>query len=447
MTLGLLASAGAAGSLRAETLEDALVKAYRSNPTLLAKRAELRATDEGVPQARSGYRPTVVFLGDAGRNSLETKTRLGEIRRSLDPRSLTLDAVQPLYLGGRTEAEINAAENLVQAGRADLQVTEQKVMLDAATAYLNVLRDTSEVDLNLNNERVVAKQLEAARNRFEVGEVTRTDVAQAEARLAQAKADRVAAEGNLVASRSVYRDVIGDLPDKLAWPEPAPRIPEAEANALDLAAKANPTILVADFAERASRDQIDVARSTLFPKIQLHGTVSQDYDTSTLADRQTSGTILAELTVPLYQSGAEYAAVRRNKQVAGQRRLELDAARRLVFDQVTQAWEALVTARARGAALASQVTAAQAALEGVQQEAEVGLRTTLDVLDAEQELFTAQVNAVQARRDEYVAGFQLKSTVGELTAELLGLPVERYDVTEYYTRVRDKWHGTEIDGK
>ena len=431
----------------AETLEEALSSAYRSNPTLLAKRAELRATDEGIAKARSGYRPSVSMQGDVGRTHAQTKTRTGKGNDSFSPRGVSLTAVQPLYTGGRTEAEINAAESSVAAGRADLTATEQGVMLDAVAAYLDVLRDVSEVELNTNNERVVAKQLEAARNRFEVGEVTRTDVAQAEARLAQALADRVAAAGQLVASRSAYREVMGDLPGQLIWPEPAARLPESEEAARELASKANPAILLAEFSAQGAREQIDVARSTLRPKLELRGDLSEGYDQSPLLERERGATIMAQVTIPLYQSGAEYSDIRRSKQVAGQRRLKLDRARRAVFNEVTQAWEALATAQARGAALAAQIEASKAALHGVQQEAEVGLRTTLDVLDAEQELFAAQVNAVRARRDEYVASYRVKSSVGELTAERLGLEVERYDVDVHYSRARDKWFGTEIDGE
>lgn len=438
---------GVTGLAHAETLEEALASAYRTNPTLLAKRAELRATDEGIASARSGYRPTVKLQGDAGRSHSETRAQTGRDKDTFNPRGVALSAVQPLYTGGRTDAEIRAAESAVQAGRADLQATEQGVMLNAVTAYLDVLRDLSEIELNINNERVVAKQLEAARNRFEVGEVTRTDVAQAEARLAQARADRVAAEGNLVASRSAYREVMGDLPGQLEWPEPPPSLPASEDAARELAAKANPAIVLAEFGERGARERIDVARSTLMPKIELRGDLSQGYDRSSLFERESAATIKAQISVPLYQSGAEHAEVRRSKQVAGQRRLELDGARRAVFNEVTQAWEALATAQARGAALTSQIEAAKAALDGVQQEADVGLRTTLDVLDAEQELFAAQVNAVRARRDEYAAGYRVKSSVGELTAERLDLAVERYDVGGHYGLVRDKWYGTEIEGE
>lgn len=442
---GILAVAYPGIGVRAETLDDALISAYQSNPTLLAKRAELRATDEGVSRARSGYRPTITVDGDIGHTESELESPAGTSNASLNPRSVSLNAVQPLYLGGRTPAEIKSAENLVQASRADLSVTEQRVLLDVVTAFVDVLRDQSEVELNEKNVMVVGKQLEAARNRFDVGDVTRTDVAQAEARLAQAKADKVRADGNLIKSRSIYREVVGTMPGTLEWPEPALRISESEDAARDLAGQANPAIIAAEFAERAARDQIEVARSVLRPKVQLRGALSQSYERSTFFDEEAEASIRAEITVPLYQSGSEFSDVRRNKQVADQRRLELDVARRAVLDEVTRAWEALVTARAQRVAFDSQIEAATAALDGVSQEAELGLRTTLDVLDAEQELFAAQVNAVRAKRDDLFAGYWLKSTVGELTAELLALPIDTYDVNAYYNRVREKWIGTSIE--
>jgi len=444
VALGVVAAAFAGGA-RAETLEDALISAYQSNPTLLAKRAELRSVDEGVAEARSGYRPTISVDGDVGHTEFETESPAGTQDASLNPRLVSLNAVQPIYLGGRTPAAIRVAENQVQAARADLQVTEQRVLLDTVTGFVDVLRDQAEVDLNIKNVMVVGKQLEAAKNRFDVGDVTRTDVAQAEARLAQAEADRVRADGNLIKSRSIYREVVGTMPGKLEWPEPALRISESEEAALELASKANPAIIAAEFGERAAREQIEVARSALRPKVQLRGQLSKAYDRSTFFEEEAEASIRAEVTVPLYQSGSEYAEIRRSKQVSDQRRLELDVARRAVLDEVTRAWEALVTARSQRKAFDAQITAATAALDGVSQEADLGLRTTLDVLDAEQELFAAQVNAVRARRDDLFAGYWVKSTVGEMTAELLALPVDTYDVNAYYNRVRNKWIGTDID--
>ncbi|PPR25672.1 MAG: Outer membrane efflux protein BepC [Alphaproteobacteria bacterium MarineAlpha10_Bin1] len=433
----------------AESLDEALISAYQNNPTLLAERAELRATDEGVASAQSGWRPTVQIDGDFGFSETETTTVTGgfttKTESSLRPRSFSLSVTEPLYRGGRTSAETRSAKNLVDAGRATLAQTEQGVLLDAVTAYMDVLRTQSVVELNRHNERVVARQHQAAQDRFEVGEVTRTDVAQAEARVAQAKADRIGAEGNLISARATYRQIIGDLPGRLGWPASLAGVPSSESEALQIANVANPSIIGADFVERSARDDIDIALSDLLPQVSLRGGYDRQYDVSSVTERADSLSLSAIVTVPLYQSGAEHASVRRSKQIASQRRLEFEEARRAVLEEVTRAWEALITARAKIAAFESQVRAAELALEGVEQEVLVGLRTTLDVLDAEQELFTARVNLVGAERDAVVSSYWVKSTVGELTAEALGLSVERYDADAHYRAVSGKWFGLSAD--
>lgn len=429
----------------AESLEEALVSAYQNNPTLLAERASLRATDEGVASALSGWRPTVKIDGDAGFSETETTSVTGGItstdEASLQPRSFSLSITEPLYRGGRTEAETRSAKNLVDAGRAGLAETEQRVLLDAVTAYMDVLRNQSVVEFNRNNERVVERQHQAAKDRFEVGEVTRTDVAQAQARVAQARADRIGAEGNLISSRATYRQFIGDLPGRLEWPAHLGSVPANERDALQAASTANPTIISADFAESAARDDIDVAVSDLLPQLSLRAAYDRQFDVSSFTEELDSMSITAIVTVPLYQSGAEHSAVRRSKQIASQRRLEFEEARRAIFEEVTRAWEALITARAQIVAFETQVRAAELALEGVEQETLVGLRTTLDVLDAEQEVFAAQVNLVSAERDAVVSSYWVKATIGELTAEALGLPVERYDAEAHYRNVSEKWFG------
>jgi TolC family type I secretion outer membrane protein len=434
------------GTAAAQTLDQALALAYQNNPTLLGERAALRATDEGVSQALAGWRPTIQFEGDAGVSDISTLSNFGgggsaETDDTLNPYSYSVSVVEPLYRGGRTVAETESAENLVDAGRAQLTVVEQTVMLDAVTAYMDVLQIQSELELNRNNERVVRRQLEAAQDRFEVGEVTRTDVAQAEARLAQAAADRVTAEGNLISARAIYRQVISDLPGELAWPEFPSGVPGSEQDALTIANDANPSIAAADSAERAARSDVDVAFSTLLPQVSVRGSYSEQFDQSSFTEETTTASLTANVTVPFYQSGAEHSQVRQAKQVAAQRRLDIDRARRDVLEEVTRAWESLVTAQAQITAFESQVRAAEIALDGVEQEALVGLRTTLDVLDAEQELFGASVNLVRAQRDEIVAAYWVKSTIGELTAQRLGLPVDLYDVSDHYNEVRGKWFG------
>lgn len=431
------------GPAAAETLAEALARAYQDNPVLLARRAQLRATDEGVAQARSSWRPTIRLEGDMGvsRNETEPSGSTVAADDTLHPSSLALNIEGPLYRGGIMAAGIEAAESRVGAGRADLRAVEQAVMLDGVTAYMDVLHHRSALDLSLGNERVVRRHFEAAQARFEVGEVTRTDVAQAEARLAQATADRIAAEGRLISARGAYRQAIGALPGALSWPAFPTGLPESEQEALAIADAAHPAIGAADHSARAARADIRTARSALLPRVSFRGRYGARFDQSSAVDESRTASLTATVTVPLYQSGAEHARVRQARQAAAQRSLDVDRARRAVLAEVTRAWEALETARARITAFESQVRAATIALEGVENEALVGLRTTLDVLDAEQELFEARVNLVRARRDETVSAYRVKSSIGALTARRLGLPVALYDAEEHYEAVRDRWFG------
>ncbi|MGQ0662077.1 MAG: TolC family outer membrane protein [Pseudomonadota bacterium] len=436
-------------SARAQTIEDALAAAYRGNPQLLAERARLRATDEGVPKALSGWRPTVTLSGQAGKardvlrqeDDIRGNTRAERLRT---PQSLGVTVAQPLYRGGRTLAETSRAENLVLRGRAVLTAVEQVVLLDAATAFTNVLRDQAVVDLNINNEQVLTRQLEAAQDRFTVGEITRTDVAQAEARLARSRADRVQSEGNLISSRATYFKVIGEAPGKLA-PATLPRnLPPSEAQALAGAAN-NPTVIAAGHAERAAIDDVNLIAGEALPTLSLNSSVARNDETSTRGFVRDSADIIAVLSVPLYQAGAVDARVRESRQTAGQRRIEVEDARRRAQEDAQRNWEALNTALARIVAFEAQIRAAEIALEGVQQEAQVGSRTVLDVLDAEQELLDAKVNLVRAQRDKIVAGYQLAATIGKLTAAEQGLSVEIYDPTIYYNRTRNRWGGMTVD--
>ena len=301
---------------------------------------------------------------------------------------------------------------------------------------MDVLRYDAEIELSRSSERVVGRQLQAARDRLEVGEVTRTDVAQAEARLAQAGAERVAAEGGMMSARAMYQQVTGRPPGTLSWPPVPMGLPETEEDALGAANDANPSIRAASFIAQAAQADIEAAAAALRPQVAIVGDVSQRFDSSDLIEQTTDASIRASVRVPLYQGGAASARIRQAKQVAAQRLLELDQSRRTVQEQVAQAWRALTSARAQIAAFESQVAAAAVALDGVEQETQVGLRTTLDVLDAEQEHFRAQINLVRAKREEIVAAYQVRSAIGALTAQQLGLPVDLYDPEEHYRSVR-----------
>ena len=422
----------------AQTLEEALVIAYRSNPALQAERARLRAVDEEVPEALAGWQPTVEIAGDVGTSYSKTD---GEVpyggSHTVQPYGYGLSVVAPLYQGGRVPAQIESAENRVDAGRAQLRETEQTIMLDTATAYMDVLRYRAEIELSRSSERVVRRQLQAAKDRLEVGEVTRTDVAQAEARLAQAGAERVAAEGGLMSARAYYRQVTGEAPGTLSWPEAPMALPETEEAALAAADTANPLIGAASFIAQAAQADIEAAAAALRPQVSIRGEVGQRFDTREQIDETTDASLKATVRVPLYQGGATNARIRQAKQQAAQRRLELDQTRRVVQEQVARAWRVLTATRAQIAAFESQVAAAAVALDGVEQETRVGLRTTLDVLDAEQEHFKAQINLVRAQREEIVAAYQLKAAVGALTARALALPVELYDPEAHYLSVRE----------
>ncbi|WP_119458818.1 TolC family outer membrane protein [Rhodospirillaceae bacterium SYSU D60014] len=433
----VIAVQGGVGAASAETLVDALAKAYQNNPTLLAGRAELRARDELVAQALSGWRPTVTLNGEVGREWQESSPGGSE---TLTPRSANLNLNQPLYRGGRTVAATDQAENLVLSQRAQLASVEQNVLLNTVAAYMDVVRDQAVLQLTINNEQVLQRQLQAARDRFEVGEITRTDVSQSESRLALATANRIQAEGNLTASRAAYRELVGDMPGTLEAPELLLTLPATQDEAIAGSVQ-NPAVLAAIFAEKAAVEGADVVFGELLPQLSLNGDLTTGEDLSFEGVRTDGASVTAQLVVPLYQGGEVTSRLREAKQIASQRRLQIIEARRNAARQATTAWEALQTAIAQIESFQAQARAADIALEGVRQEAQVGARTILDVLDAEQEALDAQVNVVTAQRDRVVAGFQVLAAVGQLTAPDLDLPVSYYDVDEHYFEVRDKWYG------
>jgi TolC family type I secretion outer membrane protein len=428
--------AGAAPG-QAQSIEEALVAAYLTNPDLEAQRAALRATDELVPQALSDWRPTVAVNSEAVRANIDTPAGDGNL--SSAEASFALD--QQIYNGGETVANTERAEALVRAERARLVAFEQNVLLDAATVYTNLLAAEAVLDFAIQNENRLRRQLQATQDRFDVGEVTRTDVAQAEARLSGATADRVRAEGELAAARSDYRRVINQEPGRLVVPEPLRALPPSEATAQQLAEVANPNITVAQFDLTAARADVNIAEAALLPRLSVRGELTYAHEPTLTLDSQRDASIGANLIVPLYQGGGEYARVRQSKQTVRQRQDDLEAAFRAVRNEVTAAWQAFLTATTQISSISEQVRANLIAVEGARQEALVGQRTTLDVLDQESDLFQSQVNLVQARRDQIVASYRVKASVGELTVVGINLPVEPYDPDAYYLDVRDRLIG------
>jgi TolC family type I secretion outer membrane protein len=442
LALGMMAATPAS----AQTLEEALATAYVGNPTLQSARAQLRATDEQVPQALSNWRPTVQADGSIG-PAWEDRPRLGS--GSFPVGTAGLSITQPLYRGGSSSAQLSQAENLVRAGRAQLAGIEQQVLLDSVTAYVDVLAAQALLQLNINNEQVLAEQLRATRERFDVGEVTKTDVSQAESRLAGATAGRIQAEGNLTSFRAIYRQQIGEMPGNLVVPKSLPSNLPANEQETVAQSENNPNLQTAVYAERAAEDGTDVIFGEMLPTVSLDGEVltQQDLSGNEFGTDQNSAQLLARITIPLYQAGSVSSRVRESKQTAAQRRRQVDEQRRLAEQQATTAWRALETAQAQIKSFQAQVEATKTALEGVEQEQSVGLRTVLDVLDAQQEVLNAQTSLVQSRRDEVVAAYTVLFAVGRLTAADLKLPAEQYNVDQHYNEVRGKWWGLNASGQ
>jgi TolC family type I secretion outer membrane protein len=353
--------------------------------------------------------------------------------------SLAVD--QEIYSGGETVANPRRAERLVRVERARLMVVEQDVLLDAVTVYTDLLAARAVLDFASQNEGRLQRQLQATRDRFEVGEVTRTDVAQADARLSGSTADRVEAEGAVAAAVASYRRVINQEPSGLVVPSPLNLLPTTQDEAQQLAQDLNPNIAASQYNLAAARADVDVAESSLLPRLSVRGELAYARDPTEVLDWRRDASIGANLRVPLYQGGGEYARVRQTKQTVRQRRDDLENTLRAVRDEVTTAWETLVTATSRIESIGAQVRANEIAVEGSRQEALVGQRTTLDVLDQESDLFQSQVDLVRARRDQIVASYRLKAAIGQLTPGGINLPVEAYDGEAYYVDNRNDWVG------
>jgi outer membrane protein len=451
--LGALFLAWVCAEAAAQTIDDAMVGAYQTNPQLLSARAQLRALDEGVPAALSGWRPTVTVGGQIGKawdtNRFRTdagNTFKEDIVRT--PDSANVIITQPLYRGGQTLASVSQAENNVQAGRAALHSTEQQVLLQAATAFANLQQQYATLEVTISNIRVLTARLDESRAQFRVGEVTVTDVSQSEARLQQAVANRIQAEGNLASARATYEQVVG-LPAP-ARPVPGhgpPNLPASQSEA-EAGIVANPDIIAARFNEKAAADAVDVVLGQKLPLVNLNGIVQRNTETGGGFGRgvqQDNATVALSVTLPLYQAGLTDAQARSAKQTAGQRRIDIETATRQTVQGAVQNWSLYEAARSQVQAFEAQVRAYQVAFNSIEQEQRVGTRTVVDVLNAQQDLFNAQVNLVSAQRDVIVYGYQLSTSVGRLTASELSLPVELYDPVSYYRNARGKWFGTSID--
>ena len=453
----LLARAGPMPAL-ADTIEAALVRAYQGNPQLNAQRAQVRSTDENVPQALSGYRPKVSLSASAGYQYTDENLTSGgsptsivrtEIHGANAPRSVGLTATQTLFNGNQTANRTRAAESQVSGAREALRVLEQTVLLNAATIYMDYLRDSAIVEVQKSNVRVLEQTLKQTRDRFNVGEVTRTDVAQSEAQLAAGKTQELTAESNLTTTRSNFRRIIGNEPSNLAPGSPVDRfLPSTLAGAVDVSLVENPNVTAAMYGIDVNYLQVKINEGALLPTVSLQASVQQSYEQQMTIFRSFGASAIAQVSVPIYQGGAEYSLIRQSKENLAQQRLNLDTTRDQTRANTVTAWGQLQAGKAQVASAQAQVTASEIALNGVREEAKAGQRTTLDVLNAQQALVNARVALVTAQHDRVVASYAVLNAVGRLSPQVLHLQTTTYDPSVHYQQVRDSWFGVRTpDGR
>ena len=437
LSLALTLSAPAS----AETIMGALGKAYRNNASLNSTRAGTRVTDENVAIAKSGYRPTI-----AGTAGITQSRRFGAPGRSMTSGSFGIEINQMIFDGFQTRNNVNAAEAQVRASQQALRNTVQNTLFDAAAAYMDVIRDRQIAGLRTRNLEFLAEQVRASRSRFEVGEGTRTDVAQAEASRQSAVAQLSAARAQVLASEALYRQIVGEDPGNLQAAGPLSKLlPRSIDEGFAVAAKAHPAIMASEHLVDAAAFSVKSSEGALLPRLSATAGISHGFTTGTPAlptdGASTSASIGAALSVPIYQGGRASATVRRSKESLGQARIDVDVSRDQVRRSVASAWAQYQASRESVAANREVVSAAQLALNGVVEERNVGQRTTLDVLNAQADVTSAQISLASAERDVVVASYAILSAIGKLSVGNLGLGVEEYDPEEHYQAVKDKWYG------
>jgi outer membrane protein len=422
---------------RADAFQDALASAYKTNPRIKAQRRTAEQSNERVSQAIGGFRPTISATYQRGKQQTSFDGSDKETN-NLDNRTLSLE--QPIFLGGRNFHNFDASKDRAKANWAGVIAIEQEVLLDSAIAYMDVVQNYALIELSENNVSVLEQQLAASQDRFSVGDVTRTDVAQSQARLAQAKADMIEAKGTFEVSLAEFERVMAFRPQNLPLPLPQhiPPLPKTIAEGIEQALANNPNIKASSFSRKAAQSDVGIATSTLLPQISLQGRISRQDGAGVLGNSEfNSDQLLLNVDIPLYQNGSEYSQRREAELTAKQREHELKDTQDSIREALVQAWESHEAALATIIAQEEQVEAAEIALDGVRQENQYGSRTVLEVLDAEQELFVARVNLVRANRSRYVSLYSLLAVLGELTTEKLSLNVDRYDPKEHYDSV--KW--------
>jgi len=439
----LTAFANTITPVAAETMSAALARAYGGNPNLNQQRASLRATDENLPIAEAGWLPTAAATASGGYNYLDGLVSGTNTKAGRPVATVGVSVTQNLFLGNRTLNNVRQAESNVLGGRVTLRNIEQSTLLDGSTAYMNVLRDTAVLDLRRNNITVLEEQLRQTRARFEIGEITRTDVAQAAASLASARSDYFMAQAALQNSIATYRQIIGAEPAQLEPARPIEQmLPQALAMAIDASLTEHPTIQAAFHAVDAAELQVKIAEGVLYPTAGITASVERAQNSQGIPGSNfTNASVLAQIIIPLYAGSDAFAHVRQAKELVSQARLQADQQRDTVRATVVSSWGQMERARSVIRSSQAAVRAAETALYSIREEAKLGQRTTFDVLTAQQTLLNARVNLVTAQRDRVIASYTVLAAIGRLTAANLNLTVVSYDPAIHFNQVKDKWIG------
>ena len=457
-----LCSLGLVSGAHAETLNEALQRAYNNNPSLNSSRANLRAVDENVPLAKAGMRPRVSINSYLGAQQNRFIQRQDDMSQPNDPnaypiwnrqqgqslaRSAGVTIEQPVFDGFKAQNTTNAAETAVFAEQQRLRLLEQKILFDTASSYMNVLRDTAALKLQENNVAVLTEQLRQTKERYLAGQITLTDISQAESRLAAGKAQASNAHALLESSIGAYQQVVGILPKKLAPAPPVDKLlPPNREEAEKIAVSEHPMILAALHDADASDFDIKAIEADFLPKLSVVADVFTQTNMNIIYDRNIAAMIGGRLNVPLYDGGSTSSQLRQAKELAGKKKLDVDVARAEIIALTRTTWANLQSAKTRMVAAQAQIAAAEKALYGVREEAKAGQRTTLDILNAQQELLNARIALIFAQRERVVASYGVLPTIGRLSTDNLGLSPDYYDPALHLDQIKDSWGGFHTPG-
>ena len=432
--------------VRADTMEGALLRAYRNNPQLNAQRASVRVTDENVPQALAGYRPKAAMTFSGGAEFVNQLAD-GSVGKKIEegvqgPHAAALTVTETVYNGNQTANKTRAAESQVFGAREGLRLMEQSVLLAAATIYMDYLRDAAILEVQRSNTHVLELTLRQTRDRYSAGLVTPTDVAQSEAQLAAAQSQELAAVSTLTTTRANFRRIVGIEPANLQPASPVDRyLPQTVGGAIELALRQNPNVTAAMYGVDVSFLTVKINEGALYPSVSLQATVSKVWDPNITTINQFTAAANAQLNVPIYQGGAEYSLIRQSKETLAQQRLTLEQVRDQARADLVTAWGQLLAGKAQVTAAQSQVEASEIAYLGTTKEAQVGQRTVIDILNAQQTLVNARVALVTAQHDRVVASYAVLNAIGRLSPQVLHLSTQTYDPSVHYQQVRDNWVG------